>query len=50
MNDGKLWLENVKSVLDNHEQFTDLMVGTSLQMFVQECDCPEGTEAHREIG
>jgi len=35
MNDGKLWLKNVGSVLDNHKQFADLIIGTSLQVFVQ---------------
>jgi hypothetical protein len=35
MNDGELWLENVKTVLNNHKQVADLMVSASLQMFVQ---------------
>jgi len=32
---SELWLKNVESVLDNHKQFADLIIGTSLQVFVQ---------------
>jgi hypothetical protein len=34
MNDGKLWLQNVKPVVGKNQQIADPMVGTSLQVFV----------------